>query len=236
MKMIMKRKLTYCLLSVLLLMGGCGKDNDDSQLPLQAEFIFEFPENAEGWTGDFSDYPEGEEESYQLEFSYSNLPEPLDTDEGALKLSGNNHSDDLFMFIKKEISGLEPNREYNLNFSVEFASNVADDQAGIGGSPGESVYLKAGATSIEPEKQLEEDFYRMNMDKGNQSQSGDDMVVIGDFSNDTEENIYTLKTVTHSGFKATTNEEGSLWIIIGTDSGFEGNTTIYYNNVQVSLQ
>lgn len=232
----MKRKISYWLVLVLLFMGSCDKDNDDSQIPLQAEFIFEFPENAEGWTGGFADYPEGEEEFYELEFNYSSLPEPLDTEKGALKLTGNNHSDDLFMFIKREISGLEPSRQYSLDFLIEFASNVADGQAGIGGSPGESVYLKAGATPIEPEKQLEAGFYQMNIDKGNQSLSGEDMVVIGDFSNDTEENIYTLKTLTTSGFKATTNEEGKLWLIIGTDSGFEGNTAIYYNKVQVSLR
>lgn len=233
----MKRKMSHWLFFILLLMGSCENDNDDTELPLQAEFIYQFPQNSEGWTGGFADYPEGEEESYELEFSHSTLPEPLDTEEGALKLSGNNHSDDLFMFIKREITGLEPNQQYSLIFSIEFASNVADDQVGIGGSPGESVYIKAGATPIEPEKQLENDFYQMNINKGNQSQGGDDMLVIGDFSNNTNENIYTLKTVTNSShFNATTNENGGLWLIIGTDSGFEGNTTIYYNRVQVSLQ
>jgi len=231
----MKRGFSYSFFVLLLLMGSCEKDNDQSTSV--EEFDFDFSEDAEGWIGDFADYPEGEEEFYELEFSYANLPDPLDTEKGSLKLSGNNHSDDLFMFIKREITGLEPNREYSLSFIVEIASNVANDQVGIGGSPGESVYVKAGATSIEPKKQLEEDFYLMNIDKGNQSQSGNDMVVIGDFSNGTTENIYTLKTVTNNSFfNATTNDDGSLWVIIGTDSGFEGNTTIYYSQIKISLQ
>jgi hypothetical protein len=60
------------------------------------------------------------------------------------------------------------------------------------------------------------------------------MVVIGDFSNDTDQEAYTLKTVSNeTPFGAETDENGNLWIIIGTDSGFEATTTIYYNSVKV---
>jgi hypothetical protein len=52
-------------------------------------------------------------------------------------------------------------------------------------------------------------------------------VVVGDFSNDTVESVYTLKTVENDlPFESTTNETGELWLLVGTDSGFEGTTTI----------
>lgn len=233
----MKRKMKFCFLLFAALFLACEKDDDSTENGAM-EFTYDFSSGAEGWTGDFADYPEGEEEFYELEFAHTGLPEPLDNTEGALMLSGNNHSDDLFMFIKKEITGLTPNTEYLISFNVEFASNVADDQVGIGGSPGESVYIKAGATPNEPLKELDDmGYYRMNIDKNNQSQSGEDMIVIGDFSNDTDENVYTLKTVSNSsGFSATSNSQGTLWIIVGTESGFEGKTTIYYNQIEVTLQ
>lgn len=236
MKEMMKTEMKILLLLVFATLLGCAKDDDPQGGDTQI-LSYDFSTNAEGWTGDFADYPEGEEQFYELEFSHTTLPAPLNETEGVLKLSGNNHSDDLFMFIKKEITGLIPNQEYQINFEVQFATNVADGQFGIGGSPGESVYIKVGAAPIEPQKELDDmGFYRMNIDKNNQSQSGEDMIVIGDFSNDTEENVYTLKTLSNdTPFSATANSNGSLWIIVGTESGFEGATTIYYDRIAIEL-
>lgn len=229
----MKTKIFYLIIWVVVL--GCAKDDDQTENMGQI-FSYDFSTSTEGWTGDFADYPAGEEEAYELEFSHSFLPPPLNT-EGALRLSGRNFSDDLFMFIQKEITDLPPNTEFRINFEVEFASDVAEGMFGIGGSPGESVYLKAGATPYEPEKIEDElGWYRLNIDKGNQAEGGEDMVVIGNFANGTEENVYTLKTVTNSlPIRATTNDQGSLWLLFGTDSGFEGKTTIYINSIKVEL-
>lgn len=221
---------------VLAIILACGND-DEQQDDNRMTFSYEFSADTEGWIGDFADYPAGEEENYGLEFGYSLLPEPLDNTQGSLKLSGRNHSDDLFMFVTKEISGLNPNQEYQLIFEVEFASNVANGQFGIGGSPGESVYVKAGASDIEPEKEEDElGWYRLNIDKGNQSTDGEDMLVIGNFANGTDENIYTLKTLSTSApMRVTASSEGTLWLLLGTDSGFEGETTIYINKIEIEL-
>jgi hypothetical protein len=220
-------------IAILFVLFACSDKNLDQPDPV--EYYFDFAQGTNGWTGDFADYPVGEENFYELVFEHDTLPEPLDQNQFALKLSGSNHSDDLFMFAKRKVSGLEPNKVYYITFTLEFASNVPDNMVGVGGSPGESVYLKAGATVIEPKKVTDSDnYYRMNIDKNNQSQSGEDMVVIGDFSNDTDQEAYTLKTVTNeTPFGAETDENGNLWIIIGTDSGFEATTTIYYNSVKV---
>lgn len=217
---------------------ACSDDDDEQPNNNGETYTWDFSEDTEGWIGDFADYPAGEEENYALEFGYSNLPEPLDDSQGALKLSGRNHSDDLFMMVKKELTGLIPNKEYEIDFEVEFATNVADGMFGIGGSPGESVYIKAGATTEEPEKQEDElGWYRLDIDKGNQAEGGEDMVVIGNFANGTDENVYTLKTLsTSTPITVTTGSEGSLWLLFGTDSGFEGETTIYITSIQVDLK
>lgn len=230
----MKTKFFYIF--VLMVILGCNND-DDQMDNSRVNLTYDFSANAEGWMGDFADYPAGEEEPYALNFSYSRLPEPLDITRGALKLSGKNYSDDLFMFVKKEITGLMPNKQYRINFEVEIASNVANDQVGIGGSPGESVYIKAGASLIEPQKTEDEDgWYRLNIDFGNQSQGGEDMIVLGNFANGTNQNVYTLKTLSNSTpFLATTSAGGTLWLLFGTDSGFEGETTIYINKIEVEM-
>lgn len=230
----MKVKIFY--LMILTMLMACGLD-DDRPDNTGVKLIFDFATNTAGWTGDFADYPAGEEEAYELEFGHSFLPAPLEITQGSLKLSGINYSDDLFMFVKREVSGLMPNREYRLNFDVEFATDVADGMVGIGGSPGESVYVKVGATPNEPQKSTDEEgWYRLDIDKGNQAQGGDDMVVIGNFANGTDENVYTLKTLSNtSPIRATTSSAGTLWLLFGTDSGFEGRTTIYINRIEVEM-
>lgn len=219
---------------VLVLVVSCNKEDNETY---PTEFRYEFDASIEGWEVDFADYPVGEETFYELHSEHSFLPDPLDETEGAIKITGNNHSDDLFMFARKKVSGFQSNTTYKLVFTIEFASNVPDGMFGVGGSPGESVIIKAGATSFEPEKVVDNDnFYRMNIDKSNQAQSGEDMIVIGDFSNDTDEDFYTLKTVSNNEiFEVTSDENGEFWLIVGTDSGFESTTTIYYNTIHVEI-
>lgn len=234
----MKCKLNYfpnLYWLVFIALFGCNTDDDS--IVNGSKFEYSFNEDTEGWIGDFADYPVGEDDFYELEYTYSPLPEPLDQNDGSLKLSGNNHSDDLFMFVKRKITGLAPDTSYKIKFEIEYATNIPDETVGIGGSPGESVYIKAGATTTEPVVNVGNDgLYALNIDKGNQSQGGNDMIVIGDFSNDTDKNTYQLKTVNNTGqFTATTNGNGELWVIVGTDSGFEGTTTIYYNKISITF-
>jgi hypothetical protein len=101
-----------------------------------------------GWSVDFADYPKGKELEWKLEGGIANLPSPLDAKLKGLRVSGFNHSDDLFMFLKKKITGLKSNQTYTVNLEVEFASNAPSDAFGVGGAPGESVVLKAGLTSV----------------------------------------------------------------------------------------
>jgi hypothetical protein len=206
--------------------------------PLVKMFEWSFDNDAEGWAGGFADYPSGEEEFYELFFSWNNLPAPLDTTQGALMITGSNRSDDLFMYVTRKVTGLVPATVYNISFTVEFASNVPDGMIGIGGSPGESVYLKVGATTEQPGRVIDDmGWFRMDIDKGNQSQGGANMIVVGDFSNDTDKEEYTLKRVMNDnqGFSVLSNDAGELWITVGTDSGFEGATTIFYNYIMIEM-
>ena len=236
----MNTKFILFLLLIFLLFSCDKDDENDIAYPEIVEFTYDFQNDNQSWEGDFADYPVGEESGYELSYEHSNLPIPLNTNSGALKQSGNNHSDDLFMFIRRQVNGLEPNTEYKVSYEIEFASNVADGMVGVGGSPGEGVTIKAGATNIKPEKTVGDLGYLayvMNIDKGIQSNGGSDMVVVGDFSNDTNQNEYTLKNLEANDIlTVSTNSSGELWLVIGTDSGFEETTTIYYNLIEVNLE
>ncbi len=213
------------------LLVACSDSKEEAHT---IRFTYEFTNGVEGWEAGFADYPVGDDDFYELSFEHATLPAPLNSSDGVLKISGNNHSDDLFMYVKKKIGGLEANTSYEVSMMVEFATNVPDGMFGVGGSPGESVYIKAGATTIEPEREADAlNWYRMNIDNANQAQSGADMVVLGDFSNDTNEEIYVLKTVNSApGFIVFTDNNGEAWLIVGSDSGFEATTTVHYNRFE----
>ncbi len=224
-------------LAVLLTVTSCSNDDDNNGSDAVKEVNYEFDSGLDGWEVDFADYPEDNETFYELEHEISPLPEPLDETKSSLKLSGNNHSDDLFMFVKRKITDLEPNRSYDLTFNLEFATNAPDNSFGVGGSPASSVYIKAGASKIEPITEIDSlDMHRMNIDKGNQASEGEDMINLGDFSNGSEEEVYKLKTLSNENpFTVQSDENGELWVIVGTDSGFEATTTIYYNKISIKF-
>jgi len=195
--------------------------------------VSDFSTGYDGWTGDFADYPVTDSLFYELHFYRTTLPSPLDPNHHSLLISGNNHSDDLFMFIKRKVTDLSPNTTYQLFISVDFASKYPTNAIGVGGAPGEGVIVKAGATIKEPKK-IEKDFYyRINIDKENQSNPGADMDTIGHVGVTDTTTVYTLINRNNSGhlFIIKTDSNGEAWICIGTDSGFEATTTIYYKEI-----
>jgi hypothetical protein len=233
----MKNNLKLVLL-IALISSGCSSDDDASAEAKPIELNFDFKTDLESWQGDFADYPVGEETFYELDVAFSKLPETLDEDQNAIKQTGNNHSDDLFMFLKRKVTGLQPGQPYAVTFTIEFATNAADNSFGVGGSPGSSVFIKAGATQIEPKKEVDSlAHYRMNIDKGNQASEGKNMINLGDFSNGLEEDKYALKSLKNEKpFNVTADENGEIWLVVGTDSGFEAPTTIYYNKISIVLE
>jgi heat shock protein HslJ len=206
------------------------------------EFTYTFEDDDEEWITGFADLPADYDPAiYELDSEWTELPDDLEGH--GIFMQGHNRSDDLFMFLKREVDGLNPGATYLATFQLILASNVPEGLSGIGGSPGESVYVKVGATTEEP--QIVEDadgWLRMNIDKGNQASEGEDMINIGDMANPnlTPETAgsYELMEQNSVGreFEATADEDGTLWFIAGTDSGFEGLTTVYYDTITVVLE
>lgn len=196
-----------------------------------------FKDSASGWEGGFADHPV-DTTGYHLKAGLDTLPYNLNADstKKAILLSGINGSDDLFMFMKRKVSGLRKNTTYELLFNVRFASNAPTGAVGVGGAPGESVYVKVGGSTVEPQTEIVDGYYRLTIDKGNQSESGENMVVVGHVGVASTTTKYTLvvrNNNSSNGMYATTNASGELWLIVGTDSGFEGETTLYYTQVDV---
>jgi hypothetical protein len=144
------------------------------------------------------------------------------------------------MFWKKKITGLRPNTVYEVVLDLEMASNVPAGLVGIGGAPGESVFVKAGASMLEPRVAPDSSgWLRLNVDKGNQSTGGVAASVIGNVAkeSDTSEKYVRLFRDNRAAKQpVTTSADGSLWVFFGTDSGFEGGTSLYYLNLAAVLE
>jgi len=215
-------------------LAGCSTDSE----PI--DINFDLNRDAEGWSGGFADLPvDYEQDSYQLDFGYVDSP----LGGKALMLSSMNRSDDTFMYIKKQLTsadGLNPDTIYLVTIEVTFATSAPAGAVGIGGAPGEAVYVKVGATAIEPVPVDKDGFYELNVDKGQQSSGGYDAVVVGNVAKVVSDDFetYELKTLSNRGnpLEVTTDADGNMWIFAGTDSGFEGLTTLYYTEVNITLE
>jgi len=210
---------------------------------------FDFRHGAQGWEAGFAEYSP-EMEDMMLEAGLKPLPSELGINGTGYYLKGMNRSDDLFMFLKRRLGpedGVVPGQKYRLRFTIIFASNAPSGAVGIGGSLGEAVLLKAGGSPVEPEVYLDPDanYYVIDVDKGlgNDEKGGAAASVVGNIANglsaeevDLENPPYVSLTRQHTHeYTVTANPDGELWLVVGTDSGFEGLTGIYYQNITVTL-
>lgn len=243
MNLVMKKDTSrvLCFLSavILLFFYSCGGDDEVESGVADAEFSYTFDSGEEGWTVDFADLPVDYEQTlYELDYGHSPLPDGLEG--SGIYIQGHNRSDDLFMFLKRQVEGLTPKATYAVSVSIDLATNVPVNSFGIGGSPGSSVYVKAGASTTEPDTFESRGYLRMNIDKGNQSTSGKSMVVLGDLAHPKVDEVdpkYLIKTVENAGspLSVEADDEGRVWLVVGTDSGFEGLTVLYYARILYEL-
>ena len=243
---------TLLLAGMVLIGAACDGESDPPpppppapppSPPAQAVTVnFSFAENFAGWEPGYSDYVEGQERPIDFRFGHERLPPPLDGRRG-IYLSGSNASDDLFMYISRLVDGLKAGQPYRVDTRLVFATNAPQDCFGVGGQPGESVWIKAGASPVAPERVIDTTGYvGINVDKAQQANDGEEMEIIGTFAQarpggDCLDPRYALKTVDSAGNGPTVaaDAQGRLWLVIGTESGFESVTRIYYLQGAVTL-
>lgn len=209
------------------------------------QLTYSFERRMQGFEAVFADLPaDWDQPTYQIDYRREELPPPLNGYHG-LRLTSHNSSDDLAMLVKAPVRGLEPNAIYRVELDADIGSNVPTGCAGIGGSPGESVYVKLGASGAEPVAEVDpqDDWLRLNIDYGNQSQPGADARVAGNLANSQDcaggpDGEWELKALSTRGqpILATADAEGTLWVFAGTDSAFEGLTQYYIVSLRVRLE
>ena len=150
--------------------GRCNRDEAFAEIRR-----FSFEHGANGFNAIFADLPETGHDIYQLDFKAEAMPAPLAGRRG-LRITGMNRSDDLAMVIAAPLTGLQPNRRYEIEIALEIATDVPRGCLGVGGSPGDSVYMKLGALAHAPAALPQgtglDKWLRFNFDFGVQSEGG----------------------------------------------------------------
>ncbi|SKB53799.1 hypothetical protein [Dyadobacter psychrophilus] len=230
----MKKWILFSALSLAGLMSACN--DDDSLNPV---FISDsaFETGTDEWVAEFAEYStETDSLTLRMLARRSRLPTGLDTSKYAYMVEASNGSDDMFMYLKKKLTGLNANQTYNISFEVTIATHYPEGGIGAGGAPGGSMFLKTGASGIQPARKLVNKIYEFNLDKGAQSEEGVDAVIIGDATNGTSESTYKLvRKASTKPFVAKANEKGEIWLFVGVDSGYEGINTVYYDRIKALI-
>ena len=235
----MKRLLTMGITTLLALsmMTGCASLAKESDGANSVKFDFE--KDDAGFTPIYADYPysEGVEEFYEFQHNYGKIP--IDGAGNGIFISGNNHSDDLFMGYVKTLEGFAPAKTYHFSVSFKLATDVEGGLVGVGGAPGEGVTVKCGVTQTDPAALPVENggitYYRLNIVAGRQSNGGKDMVVVGDMAKaeNNRPGEYEFKEFT-AEFDTASNAQGEVYLVIGTDSGFEATTSYYLDDISIT--
>lgn len=233
-----------CLPLTALTLAACnsGDSYEAPMLDISKPILIDFDNAQYGFTPLFSDYPvstteDNNEEFYELAAKYQEIE---GTDTMAWMLKGNNHSDDLFMGIKSYIYGMKANSSYKVTLSTTFTSSIPSNCFGIGGAPGESVYVKLAASTEQPKNEIIDGMHRLNIDIGNQSQSGINGQSVGNVANGIDcmedEQLKEIERSTETQIDVQTDSLGGFWMMVGTDSGFEGLTYYYINSLTVKIE
>jgi hypothetical protein len=254
----MKKIMVLGALAVSVAFYSCKDDSDRVDvIDVPGEVInlaYDFESDDEGWNAGISDIPSGELDNYFLDAEHV-TDVPFDSN-GALKVAASNPNNVFFLYVSKEITGLEPNTNYNVSFDIDFAANVTVDTTGVdttgvsGDTTGvigdtidvdlvnlnDSIIIKAGAVAEEPATEPDDlDFLRLIFDKGKVGIDGSDMIVIGRYSGNTSLGDYMKQTASNEdAFLATTNEDGELWLVVGAEStGKE--VELYFDSINVEI-
>lgn len=218
-----------------------------AQVTSPLSLSFDFRNGSLAWQGGFADYPPSTDDGgFALRAEMRDLPPELGISGTGFYFQGNNRSDDLFMFMKRRLGpsdGIVAGQAYWLDFTVVLASN-AQDCGGIGGPPGLGVFVKVGGSPAEPRPLFDSSPFirnlRMNIDKANQAQSGIHASVAGNIWNgqpcnpNSQQYLSIQRTHRHIA-PVLANSDGELWLLVGTESGFEGLTALFYQRIDVLL-
>jgi hypothetical protein len=217
------------LASGLLSLTGCsgGAGSEFRSLPIDDAWTF--------GTADYSAQTAPEDVVTKVE----PLPAPF-TGSG-LVLAATNRSDDALVYAVRVVDGLPPGSKWDVGVDPEIVTQTPTGCPGVGGSPGESVWMVASAAGKPIAPVTIDGETRLDLDRGNQSQGGPQGVVLGTIAgtstNCSGDVPAESKSFLAGAFLRTkADAQGRIWVMVGMDSGFEARSRVWIRSVRLRLR
>jgi len=221
------------------ILDGLGTDAIVTQA---VEIDSNFRHGDQGWEVGFADGPgPPHERGDTLDWGVRTLPRSLKASGTGYYLYGLNGWDDLFMYLTKPVGtgeGLAASQAYQVIYQIEFTTDIPTRYD-------YPVYLKAGATPNPLDGFLDGNgHYRLNLDKGNQGNAGTEVGIVPSGLNHAlpylaaEAASFPFRTARRTYVHdrpITAGDEGTLRLVVGTDSALEAQTYLYYRKIRVVL-
>ena len=200
-----------------------------------------FASGYDGWVADFANYKEGDSSRRVLKHSIVPVRDLFPT-LTVLQMTGytteQSRADsvaDLFPFIRKRFTGLVPNTDYRITFRLGLATAYGQFETS-------TLWIKAGATAIEPRKIMGDDkFVRINISKGPARGPGADMDTLGSIAyhgtGHTNPEPRSFDNAKHP-FHFKSDESGAVWITVGAEYLPETGSILEFNvgTIEVDLE
>lgn len=234
----------FCLSFFLWFSTGCSRTPKAEVVPkplfFDSKFIFDLEKDKQSWVGDFSGYVSRQKDSMKLLFEHTALPAAFNKKGNALRWSGFNYHNSLFMFGWRKISNLKPNSQYIISYDVRVGYQIEDGNEFMLRDYENKLHIKVGAVSFFPRTLQDEVLGKtiVNFDKGSQqSIDGRDMVWLGKM----EAGKLSYKDkIARNGerrlFGVTTNTEGNFWALVGVESSIPLRHSVYIDKIVLYLK
>jgi len=235
-----------CLFSLILMSCGGGSTNSIEVIDEKQSlyYDYDFSESEQGFVIDIADYQIDHPLNQSITAELSKLPPPYEYRRG-IQYSWDNYNQDIKGFIKLKLKDINPNKQFNVEFTVSILTFMSEECLGIAGSPGKDVTVKAGILEKEPSKFVVDDglskTYRIDID--DELYGGEDTTYLGhiglpitcDDNFFDNKFIWEIKSLTHDEEVSFVSTSGEVWYYISIDSGVGGNTQVYIMDVAIKL-
>jgi hypothetical protein len=119
----MKKWILFGCLIMTVYLAACKKAADP--LPILF-FDSTFQEGTDDWTGDFAYYKNGQDSAVHFLIQQDQIPERTDSTALGLRVEGVNAGDSLFWFIKRKVTGLNPELTYKVAYRINMTTSYTD--------------------------------------------------------------------------------------------------------------
>lgn len=212
-----------------LVAAGCsggGSSPDFRYLPLDA-----------GWEFGIADYTDVTAPTDVVAKS-APLPSPF-TGNG-IEFAATNNSDDALVYGTRILDGFAPGSRWRIALDPEIVTTTPTGCAGVGGSPGEGVWVVSAVSGAPIRTKMVGDEVRIDLDRGNQSQGGTQGLVLGTIAGTSTDcrqpsSPESKSFLSPRFIEATADSQGRIWVLIGMDSGFEARSRIWIRSIRVRL-